>query len=160
MPHRSDEIGVGENVGINSSVTAQDMRRPSSWELKEAKRRLPSSQVALRSEQRKPFSFDRPFHAAIAQSTMGISPAALIQTYTDWALHLLLSPDKQVELSERALRQWIRLSEYCLRASIDPGAAFCIDPLPQDRRSRRRRLATLAVQPVPAKLFADPAVVA
>ncbi|MEK8091247.1 alpha/beta fold hydrolase [Methylocystis sp. IM3] len=88
----------------------------------------------MRSEQRKPFSFDRPFHAAIAQSTMGISPAALIQTYTDWALHLLLSPDKQVELSERALRQWIRLSEYCLRASIDPGAAFCIDPLPQDRR--------------------------
>jgi polyhydroxyalkanoate synthase len=66
--------------------------------------------------------------------TAGISPAALIQAYTDWAQHLFMSPDKQIELVEKAARKWSQYLEYCPRACGDPHCKACIEPLPQDRR--------------------------
>ncbi|UZX13865.1 alpha/beta fold hydrolase (plasmid) [Methylocystis sp. MJC1] len=107
--------------------------RASPLEPRTEKRHLPSSRVPSRPEPQGPFSFDRPFHAAMAQATMGLSPAALVQAYGDWALHLFLSPDKQIALNERARRQCIRYLEYCLRALLNQ-TDFCIDPLPQDKR--------------------------
>ncbi|MCT8971519.1 PHA/PHB synthase family protein [Microbaculum marinisediminis] len=88
-----------------------------------------SSPQALR-----PFSFDRPLHAATARLTAGISPAALMLAHVDWAQHLLRSPDKQAELLGKAVRKWIRYADYSLRACGDPDCPACIDPLPQDKR--------------------------
>jgi len=85
-------------------------------------------------KERRPFSFDRPLHAATARLTAGISPAALMQAYTDWAQHLLLSPDKQAALVEKAMRKWTRYVDYSLRACADPSCEACIEPLPQDKR--------------------------
>jgi len=85
-------------------------------------------------KERRPFSFDRPLHAATARLTAGISPAALMQAYTDWAQHLLFSPDKQRELVEKAARKWTRYVDYSLRACADPNCEACIEPLPQDKR--------------------------
>lgn len=79
-------------------------------------------------------SFDRPLHAAMARFTGGVSPAAFSQVYTDWLQHLLLSPDKQVELMEKAARKWARYREYCPRACADPNCVQCIEPLPQAKR--------------------------
>ena len=45
--------------------------------------------------------FDQRFHASIARLTGGLSPLALSQAYTDWAEHLLMSPDKQAALAPR-----------------------------------------------------------
>ena len=90
--------------------------------------------AAQAPEEERRFSFDRPLHAATARLTAGISPAALVQAYTDWAQHLLMSPDKQVELAEKAARKWSRYLEYCPRASGDPHSQACIEPLPQDKR--------------------------
>ena len=67
-------------------------------------------------------------------STAGISPAAVTQAYTDWLQHLLFSPDKQTLLVKKAMRQWTRYADYCLRASTEPSCETCIDPLPQDNR--------------------------
>lgn len=78
-------------------------------------------------------SFDRPLHAATARLTAGISPAALVQAYTDWAQHLLFSPDKQADLVERALRKWTRYFNYC-QACAGGDCETCIEPLPQDKR--------------------------
>ncbi|WP_368744588.1 PHA/PHB synthase family protein [Desertibaculum subflavum] len=83
---------------------------------------------------RRPFSFDRPLHALIGQATAGISPAALTQAYTDWAQHLLFSPDKQGELVEKAARKWVRFLDYCLHACTDPACDACIEPLTHDQR--------------------------
>jgi polyhydroxyalkanoate synthase len=85
-------------------------------------------------KERHGFSFDRPLHAATARLTAGLSPAALVQAYTDWAQHLLMSPDKQIELVEKAARKWSRFLEYCPRACADPDCPICIEPLPQDKR--------------------------
>ena len=79
-------------------------------------------------------SLDQPLHAALGRLTAGISPVALAQAYTDWAQHLLLSPDKQIELVGKAASKWARYLEYCPRACSDPHCEVCIEPLPQDRR--------------------------
>ena len=66
--------------------------------------------------------------------TSGVSLLALTQAHADWAQHLLLSPDKQIELVHKALRKWAGFFCYCSQASIDPGCPVCIEPLPQDKR--------------------------
>ena len=79
-------------------------------------------------------SLDRPLHAAVARFTLGVSPTALSQAYTDWLQHILFSPDKQRELVELATRQWARYFEYCPRACSDRKCPHCVEPLPQDKR--------------------------
>lgn len=79
-------------------------------------------------------SFDRPLHAAIARLTMGVSPAALFQAYTDWAQHLLFSPDKQIELVKEAANNWMHFLEYCPKALIDPDCEACVELAPNDKR--------------------------
>jgi hypothetical protein len=54
----------------------------------------------------------------IARMTSGVSPLALTQAHADWAQHLLLSPDEQIELLHKAARKWARF----------------FPPLPQDKR--------------------------
>ncbi|MFZ5609607.1 MAG: PHA/PHB synthase family protein [Pseudomonadota bacterium] len=83
-----------------------------------------------------PRPLDVALHAALAHWTAGLSPVALAQAFMDWAAHLLLSPDKQVELLDKAQRKWARYWDFCLRACADPQCAACIAPLPQDKRFR------------------------
>jgi polyhydroxyalkanoate synthase len=78
---------------------------------------------------------DRSLHAAIARLTMGLSPAAMVHAYSDWATHLAGAPGKRLQLVDKALRKAMRLAHYCARCAAEGGhAAKCIEPLPQDRR--------------------------
>ena len=40
-------------------------------------------------------TLDRAATAALAQTTFGLSPATLAQAFSDWGLHLAVSPGKQ-----------------------------------------------------------------
>ena len=78
---------------------------------------------------------DRMLHAAMGRMTHGISPASLLAAFSDWAVHLALSPGKQQQLVEKALRKYHRLVlhlAHCAAGRSDP----CIEPLPQDDRFR------------------------
>jgi len=78
---------------------------------------------------------DRSLHAMIARATGGLSPAAVMQAWADWALHLGVAPGKQVQLVEKAGRKGVRLAEYAMRCAMGGGKAErCIEPLAQDRR--------------------------
>ncbi len=78
---------------------------------------------------------DRSFHAGLAQYTQGISPAGLAAAYVDWFLHLALSPGKQFELSQKALRKLMRYNRYLMADVLSSGKAEpCIEPLKQDKR--------------------------
>ncbi len=78
---------------------------------------------------------DRSLHAAMARFTGGLSPAALMQAYSDWATHLAASPGKRLLLVGKATRKALRFGNYALRYAVEgPGAQNCIEPLPQDRR--------------------------
>ena len=79
---------------------------------------------------------DRSLRAQAAHFTFGLSPAALMSAYWDWAFHLATAPGKQIQLIEKALRKQIRLANYATHCALRPGsnAPCCIEPLPQDRR--------------------------
>ena len=78
---------------------------------------------------------DRSFHAALARTTTGLSPAGLLGAYLDWAVHLALSPGKQLQLTDKARRKALRLLAFMAHCATAAGHAEpCIEPLPQDRR--------------------------
>ena len=77
---------------------------------------------------------DRTLHAGIARVTGGLSPAALMDAYWDWAIHLASSPGKQMQLAEKAMRKSWRFTNHVSRCALREGDAVCIDPLPQDKR--------------------------
>ena len=81
---------------------------------------------------------DRAAHAAIARTTLGLSPAALMAAWADWVVHLAASPGKQMHLVEKAWRKQSRLWQYALQCAAchDGAPAPCIEPLEQDRRFR------------------------
>ena len=78
---------------------------------------------------------DRSLNAAIARGTMGLSPAAMVHAYLDWATHLAGAPGKRLQLIDKAFRKAMRLSHYSAQCAMKGTAADkCIEPLPQDRR--------------------------
>ena len=77
---------------------------------------------------------DRLYHAWLGRMTLNLSPAALILSYLDWLVHLGVSPGKQLQLVDKAIRKTQRGLAYSLRSGMDPQAPACIEPLPQDRR--------------------------
>lgn len=80
------------------------------------------------------FPLDRLIHAWQGQLTGGLSPAALLEAYADWAIHLLNQPGKQADLVRKAARKWLRFTDYATRAVVSPDARPAIEPLPGDRR--------------------------
>ena len=78
---------------------------------------------------------DRSLHALSARFTGGLSPAALVGAYLDWAAHLAVSPGRRAALAAEAMRDAARLGLYASRCALTGGPAErCVEPLPQDRR--------------------------
>jgi polyhydroxyalkanoate synthase len=78
---------------------------------------------------------DRSLHAALARFTLGLSPAALLAAYLDWAVHLAASPGKRLQLLDKAARKGLRFANFAARHALDRSAcAPCIEPLAQDKR--------------------------
>jgi polyhydroxyalkanoate synthase len=77
---------------------------------------------------------DRSFNAFLARLTAGVSPAALLDAYFDWATHVALSPGHRLLLVEKAMRKAARFAAYAGRCAVQGGAPDCIEPLPQDKR--------------------------
>lgn len=86
-------------------------------------------QASMRTTQ----DLDRAVHARLARLTQGLSPVSMVSAFTDWLAHLAISPFKQQELAQKAVRQSIRMSLQAFKSMGAP-CEPCIDPLPQDRR--------------------------
>lgn len=85
--------------------------------------------------QRMADALDRTLNYARSRLTLGLSPAALVEAYFDWALHLAFAPGKQMQLSEKALRKWLRLAHYVASGAVlQDKSSCCIEPLPHDKR--------------------------
>jgi polyhydroxyalkanoate synthase len=81
---------------------------------------------------------DRAFHAMLARLTGGISPVALLLAYTDWLSHLASSPQRQIEISQAAVRdakQLVESAQHQFGADRVPWSM--IKPQAQDQRFAR-----------------------
>lgn len=82
-----------------------------------------------------PYEADRAFHAMVARLTGGISPVAMSLAYIDWAAHLIVAPQRQMDIAQDAWRKAARLFGAALQAgSPDQEPWSFIKPQPQDRR--------------------------
>ena len=85
------------------------------------------------TESEAPNVLDALTRSALGRVTQGLSPAAMVQAYMDWLVHLAISPGKQQELREKAQRKLTRLLLY--QTGLARGESTpCIEPLPQDDR--------------------------
>ncbi|MGD9844883.1 MAG: PHA/PHB synthase family protein [Variibacter sp.] len=130
-----------------ATPSARDISAPASADTALPPRRRPSAlreSHAAASRKHAPDSYtvtalsdvmDRSAHAIMARFTLGISPAALIEAYLDWATHLAFAPGKQLQLADKAVRKSVRFASYAARcASLAEPPPCCIEPLPQDKR--------------------------
>lgn len=69
-----------------------------------------------RSGAPQPQDFDREFRAQLAQMTSGLAPTAFTTAWADWAMHLALSPAKQMELQQQLLERAQDTWSFALRA--------------------------------------------
>jgi polyhydroxyalkanoate synthase len=79
-------------------------------------------------------TFDRAAFAAIAQANHGLSPATITQAFADWAMHLAVSPGKQMLLTAKALRKYVRLADYLAHRADPQDGTQAVEALPQDHR--------------------------
>lgn len=80
---------------------------------------------------------DRAAHAQMGQLTSGLSPVSMADAFSDWLIHLAISPGKCLELATKATDHWMRLNQQavnCLQVNAEP----CVEPLPQDRRFKSK----------------------
>jgi len=93
----------------------------------------PMTPACEQTESVSPNPLDALTRSALGRMTQGLSPAAMIQAYMDWLVHLAISPGKQQELREKAQRKLTRLLLHETQL-IHGAPAPCIEPLPQDER--------------------------
>ncbi|WOJ89474.1 alpha/beta fold hydrolase [Methylocapsa polymorpha] len=77
---------------------------------------------------------DHAFHGMLAKVTNGLSPMALGKAFADWAVHLALSPGKQMQLIGKAARKSARFGAIAATSFPSRRSSLGIAPLPQDRR--------------------------
>ncbi len=81
-----------------------------------------------------PDALDALANAMRARGTGGLSPAAALLAWYDWALHLMLSPGKQHSLLKQGLENQQRFARYAVQAAGTRDCPTCVEPLEQDRR--------------------------
>ena len=93
--------------------------------------------VAQRSSSDTPFQFiDRVAHAATAETTGGLSAAALAIAFFDWSVHLALSPGKQLDLVRQSIDGAVGDFAFAARSVLSSKSDSSEGALPQDTRFR------------------------
>ncbi|HEY9040126.1 MAG TPA: alpha/beta fold hydrolase [Roseovarius sp.] len=82
-------------------------------------------------------ALDHSMQVWLSRFTHGLSPAALMGAWFDWATHVTAAPGKRLQMVEKANDGAHRFVTYALRcASKAENAEPCVAPLPNDDRFR------------------------
>ncbi|MBY5935046.1 alpha/beta fold hydrolase [Tateyamaria omphalii] len=77
---------------------------------------------------------DHPIRKLLSSMTHGISPAAEINMWTDWALHLATAPDKQLALARQAQQNWTSWLQFMAKGCPTDPKHWPAHPKKTDRR--------------------------
>jgi len=81
-------------------------------------------------------ALDRAVMGNLARLTSGISPHAVIDAWSDWAMHLARAPGRQMELMQRAQMNGLRLARFAVESFQGGRAEKPFAPAPTDTRWR------------------------
>jgi len=70
----------------------------------------------------------------VASLTSGMSPVSLASAGLDWAMHLAMSPGKQLNLLGSGVKKVVKLADYTVRSVRNPDVEPVTAPPPRDRR--------------------------
>jgi polyhydroxyalkanoate synthase len=79
-------------------------------------------------------ALDRGAMATLARATAGVSPHAVADAWSDWAMHLARAPGRQLELVERAQANWLSLARFAWAGLLGEPAEKPFRPGPHDTR--------------------------
>jgi polyhydroxyalkanoate synthase len=79
-------------------------------------------------------ALDRSAMASLARFTGGLSPHAMIDAWSDWAMHLGRAPGRQLELMERARTDAIKLAQHTVAQMMGAAPEKPFQPGPYDTR--------------------------
>lgn len=110
--------------------------KPSKPARKTASKRPGKAQPAKAARKSKhPYDLlDRAARAALAKSTMGVSPHSIMATWMDWGLHLSRSPGRQLELAQRACTNAAKVILHTARPSSQSSGRPPFEPKSYDHR--------------------------
>ncbi|MCI2395710.1 alpha/beta fold hydrolase [Aliiroseovarius sediminis] len=78
---------------------------------------------------------DHTMQSSMSRLTHGLSPAALMGAWFDWATHISVAPGKQLQLVEKAADKVRRQTSFAINCATKTDKSEpCITPLPQDDR--------------------------
>ena len=77
---------------------------------------------------------DHQLRSKLSRLTLGMSPAHVAGAGLDWAMHLAMSPGKQLKLAESGIRKTMALGKYAFSAATGRDAEPVAETPPHDRR--------------------------
>jgi polyhydroxyalkanoate synthase len=80
-------------------------------------------------------AYDRTLNYMISRGTLGLAPAALVEAYLDWFIHLTAAPGKEAELGQEWYRKHVRLTHHVLAClcNAEPPEP-CVPKVASDKR--------------------------
>ena len=90
--------------------------------------------VSKQGEEHHHAALDRSAMASLARFTGGLSPHAMIDAWSDWAMHLGRAPGRQLELLERVRCNVMKLSQYSVAQMVGAAPEKPFQPGPYDTR--------------------------
>lgn len=79
-------------------------------------------------------AIDQTFHGMVARATHVFSPIVLAAAFTDWSVHLVLSPGKQMQLIAKEMEKWMRFCTIVTASAIGRPPTQIVEPRPEDKR--------------------------
>jgi polyhydroxyalkanoate synthase len=79
-------------------------------------------------------NLDRTAMAGLARLTSGLALPHLLLAYTDWCIHMSLSPGRVAQLAEDYAHMWEAFFDYAVRSLVKRDTEPAIEPLPGDKR--------------------------
>ena len=124
---------VSADHALAPGFAAMDISPPEAPPKRPAARRR-ASELTARDHVPSFRSYDRMLRATRARTTQGISPIAVADAWTNWAVHLAMAPGKQAELALTAANMAARFALWLPGAGAD---AASDPPLPPDAHDGR-----------------------